>query len=160
MVWNIYKYHISLNEHPGGYSKFYLNERGGYCNNSHDWFHCSWSLKSYKLSGRGSRFSLYSCYVRKWGRGRGASLIWWLRGLLLIWERALIKGWVPIQWNMVYTQLNLYILTSVCIFSILFSIHFQRCWQGEFFYQSKASLVGDHLLYSCDLTFWFRGDIV
>ena len=53
------------------------------------WFHCSWSLKSYKLSGRGSRFSLYSCYVRKWGKGRGASLIWWLRGWVLIWETAL-----------------------------------------------------------------------
>ena len=124
------------------------------------WFHCSWSLKSYKLSGSGSRFFLYLCYVRNWGRGRGASLIWWLRGWVLIWETALIRGWVPIQWNMVYTQLNLYILTSVCIFSILFSIHFQRCWQGEFVNQSKASLVGDHLLYSCDLTFWFRGDIV
>ena len=124
------------------------------------WFHCSWSLKSYKLSGSGGRFSLYSCYVRKWGRGREASLIWWLRGWVLIWETALIRGWVPIQWNMVYTQLNLYIQTSVCIFSILFSIHFQRCWKGEFVYQSKASWVGDHLLYSCDLTFWFRGDIV
>ena len=28
--------------------------------------------------------------------------------------------------------LTLYTLTSVCIFSILFSIHFQRGWQGEF----------------------------
>ena len=28
--------------------------------------------------------------------------------------------------------LTLYILTSVCTFSILFSIHFLRCWQGEF----------------------------
>ena len=27
--------------------------------------------------------------------------------------------------------LTLYTLTSVCIFSILFSIHFLRCWQGE-----------------------------
>ena len=26
----------------------------------------------------------------------------------------------------------LYTLTSVCIFSILFSIHFLMCWQGEF----------------------------
>ena len=28
--------------------------------------------------------------------------------------------------------LTLYTLTSVCIFSILFSIHFLMCWQGEF----------------------------
>ena len=27
---------------------------------------------------------------------------------------------------------TLYILTSVCIFSILFSTNFQRCWRGEF----------------------------
>ena len=36
--------------------------------------------------------------------------------------------------------LTLYTLTSVCIFSILFSIHFLRCWQGEFVWQSRASL--------------------
>ena len=28
--------------------------------------------------------------------------------------------------------LTIYTLTSVSIFSILFSIHFLRCWQGEF----------------------------
>ena len=28
--------------------------------------------------------------------------------------------------------LTLYTLTSVCIFSILFSIHLLMCWQGEF----------------------------
>ena len=39
--------------------------------------------------------------------------------------------------------LILYTQTSVCIFSILFSIHFLKCWQGEF---SKASFVGDHFL--------------
>ena len=37
--------------------------------------------------------------------------------------------------------------TPVCIFSILFFIHFPRCWQGEFVYQSKDSLVGDNSLY-------------
>ena len=32
-----------------------------------------------------------------------------------------------------YTRIkSLYTLTSVCIFSLLFSIHFLRCWQGEF----------------------------
>ena len=34
--------------------------------------------------------------------------------------------------SMVLCLLILYILTSVCIFSILFFIHFLRCWQGEF----------------------------
>ena len=55
---------------------------------------------------------------------------------------------------------NLYTLTSVCIFSILFSEHFLRCWQREFVKQSRAYLVGDHFLYSHDHNVWFRGDIV
>ena len=38
---------------------------------------------------------------------------------------------------------------SVCIFSILLSIHFVRCLQGEVVYQSRASLVWDHLLHFC-----------
>ena len=64
------------------------------------------------------------------------------------------RGWR--RWDI----LNLYALTSDCIFSILFTIHFQRCWQGEFIEQSRVSLVGDHFLYSHDLNAWFRGDIV
>ena len=48
-------------------------------------------------------------------------------------------------------SLTLYTLRSECIFSILFSIHFLRRRQGEFVYQSRASLVGDHFLPSCDL---------
>ena len=40
--------------------------------------------------------------------------------------------------------LYVYILTSVCIFSILFSIHSLKCWLGEFVWQSKASLVDDY----------------
>ena len=39
-----------------------------------------------------------------------------------------------------------YTLTSVCIFSIVFFIHFLRCWQGEFVEQSRATSVGDHFL--------------
>ena len=42
----------------------------------------------------------------------------------------------------------LYTLTLVCIFSILFSIHFWRSWEGEFLEQSWASLVFDDSLYS------------
>ena len=54
----------------------------------------------------------------------------------------------------------LYTLTSVCIFSTLFFIHFPRCWQGEFVIQSKGSLPGDHFLYSHYFNVWFRSDIV
>ena len=55
--------------------------------------------------------------------------------------------------------LTLYTLTSVCTFSILCSRHFLRCWQEEFVYQSRTSLVGDHFFIR-DHIVWFRGDIV
>ena len=55
---------------------------------------------------------------------------------------------------------TLYTLTSICIFSILFSIHFPRFWQGEFVKQSRASSVSDQFLYSHDLNGRFRSDIV
>ena len=45
---------------------------------------------------------------------------------LVIYSRCLVR------WSNSWTILTLYTLTSVCIFSILFSIHFLRCWQGEF----------------------------
>ena len=53
--------------------------------------------------------------------------------------------------------ITLYTLSLVCIFSSLFSIHFFRCCQGEFVLQSRASLVGDHFLYSRGLNVWFSG---
>ena len=56
--------------------------------------------------------------------------------------------------------LNSYTLTSVCIFSILFSLNFSRCWQGEFVKQSRAFSVGEHFLYDCDLKVWLWGDTV
>ena len=46
--------------------------------------------------------------------------------------------------------LTLYTPTSVFIFSILFSVHLLRCWQGKFVQQTRVSLVGDHFLYSHD----------
>ena len=49
---------------------------------------------------------------------------------------------------------------KVGIFSILFSIHYLGCWQGEVVKQSRLSLVGDHFLYSQDLNVWFGGDNV
>ena len=56
--------------------------------------------------------------------------------------------------------LTLYTLTLVCIFSILFSIHFLKRWHVEFVYQSKALSIGDHFLQSHDLNVGFSGDIV
>ena len=47
--------------------------------------------------------------------------------------------------------LTLYTLKSVCTFSVLLFIHFLQCWQGEFAYQSNASFVSDHFLYSHNL---------
>ena len=44
---------------------------------------------------------------------------------------------------------------SVYLFSIVFSIHFLRTWQGEFLNRSRASLVDDHsfilVTLMCDL---------
>ena len=53
-------------------------------------------------------------------------------------------------------ELTLYTLTSVCILSVLVSIHFLRCWQGEFVYQSREYLVCDHFFYSHNLTMWCK----
>ena len=52
-----------------------------------------------------------------------------------------------------------YTLISVCIFSILFSIHFLMCCEGEFVWQSRGSSVNYHFLYSHDLNAWLRDDI-
>ena len=47
--------------------------------------------------------------------------------------------------------LTLYTLTSVCIFSLLFSIYFLRKCHRELVQKSRASLVGDHFPYSHEL---------
>ena len=44
------------------------------------------------------------------------------------------------------------------LYSVLYK--FPNCWQGEFVQQSRASLVGEHFLYSCDLNVQFREDII
>ena len=46
--------------------------------------------------------------------------------------------------------LTLYTLKLVHIFSILLP-DFLSCWQGEFVWQSRASLAGDHSFYYCNL---------
>ena len=53
--------------------------------------------------------------------------------------------------NSNFLDLTLYTLISVCIFSILSIIHFLKCRQREFVQQSRASFIGDHFPYSCDL---------
>ena len=68
--------------------------------------------------------------------------------------------WVVVFLDRLVSVLTLYTLTSVCIFSILFSIYFLRCWRGEFLKQSRASSFDDHFLYSRDFLCWFRGDTV
>ena len=49
--------------------------------------------------------------------------------------------------------LTLYTQTLVSIFSIPFSIHFLRCWQGEFVLQSWVSSVGDYFFILLTLMF-------
>ena len=39
---------------------------------------------------------------------------------------------------MLFSFLTLYTLASVCIFSTLFFIYFQRCWHEEFVFRSKV----------------------
>ena len=53
-----------------------------------------------------------------------------------------------------------YTLASVCIFSMLFSIYFVRCWQGDVLWQTRASLVFNPFLYCRYLNVRFRGDTV
>ena len=53
-----------------------------------------------------------------------------------------------------------YTLTLVCRFSLLFSIHFLWYLQGEFFWQSRASWICNHFLYSHYLDVWNQGWIL
>ena len=41
------------------------------------------------------------------------------------------RNWYRTTWADIFVMI-LYTLTSLCIFSILFFIHFLRCWWGEF----------------------------
>ena len=61
------------------------------------------------------------------------------------------------QNSLSYTSasLTLYSVRSICIFSILFFIHFQKHWQGEFVWQSKYSLVDAYFLNSHEFFAWF-----
>ena len=69
----------------------------------------------------------------------------------------LMFGCKGLKWVTGTLSFAFYTLTSVCTFSILFSKHFLGCWQGELVHQSIEYLVGDHFLYSYDLTVLYRG---
>ena len=87
---------------------------------------------------------------------RPSSQLHIMSGTLLFMQevRSRLRGGI-LSWKAL-APITLHSLTSVYIFSILSSICFLRCWQGEFVEQSIASLVGDHFLYSCDPNVWFR----
>ena len=74
-------------------------------------------------------------------------------------DTALLKIWTKPGIKITFRCLTLYTLTSVCIFSTLFFIHFLRCWQGEFVCQSKDFFPGDHFLSSHNLNVWFRSEL-
>ena len=64
------------------------------------------------------------------------------------WLRLAVSACI---WKYMIWSITLYTLASACIFSVLLPMHFLECWQGEFVKPSRASLVGDHFLYSCSL---------
>ena len=57
-------------------------------------------------------------------------------------------------------MLTLYTLTSAYMFSMLFSIHIMRFWEGEFDKQSRASVVDDYFLSLYDFNVQIGDDIV
>ena len=79
-----------------------------------------------------------------------------------IWRIPLILniGYYSLNHVAIVFQLTLCTLTSVCIFSILFSIHLLRMLTRRICLRIKSFFFGDHFLYSCNLNVWFRGDIV
>ena len=60
-----------------------------------------------------------------------------------------------VHWSYVSPFVTLYTSLSE-LFSPYYFLYISRCWQGECFEQSRASLVGDHFMYSHDLSVWFR----
>ena len=69
---------------------------------------------------------------------------------MMTWALALYHTLGPFYGLTSSSLTDPYDLTSVCIFSILFSIHFLRCQQGEFVSHSRA-LVAAHFLNTRDL---------
>ena len=57
---------------------------------------------------------------------------------------------ISLSINPLHPKISVHILHIV-------SVQLLRCWQREFVYQSWEYSVGDHFLYSHDLTVWCRG---
>ena len=75
---------------------------------------------------------------------------WWKNRRYSIKKKNLKEKVISINMSKELESWTVYALTSLCIFSILFSIHFLQCCQRELFRRSRASLIGDRFLYSCD----------
>ena len=69
---------------------------------------------------------------------------------MMTWALALYHTLGPFKGLTFSSLTDPYDLTSVCIFSILFSIYFLRCQQEEFVSHSRA-LVAAHFLNTRDL---------
>ena len=69
---------------------------------------------------------------------------------MMTWALALYHTLSPFYGLTFSSLTDPYDLTSVCIFSILFSIYFLRCQQEEFVSHSRA-LVAAHFLNTRDL---------
>ena len=80
-----------------------------------------------------------------WGRRRETSHFQENKGITDRHRSVIILSWfiifrttqvnhqlISLSSNHLIKHTDNYTMTSVCIFSILFSIHFLRCWQGEF----------------------------
>ena len=73
---------------------------------------------------------IFSCFRHLSSNRLFVTSIWLAHGLIWCWfynpQSRCAHYRLSISFNPLYT------LTSVCIFSILFSTNFQRCWRGEF----------------------------
>ena len=68
-------------------------------------------------------------------------------------KKAAIKVWL-------IAFLTLYSPVAVCVFSILFSVHFSWYWQENLYINQELFSVGDHFLYSHDPYVLFSNDTV
>ena len=69
------------------------------------------------------------------------------------YSKKTLLGELAIFWDL---KAYLFLHLSVCIFSILFSIHFPTCWEGEFVQQSMV--INSFIFMTINV--WFRLDIL
>ena len=85
------------------------------------------SIHEWDTSDVNSRFTIFGYCNCLWSQGIESQNI----------GRKEIKAVTERMHNLLLVAQSLYTLASVCIFSILFSIHFLRRWQGELFNNRK-----------------------